>query len=169
MKKKTHCVHGHKWTLESTYVNPKGHRICRTCKRDRYQKHYEQDSEASRERNKKWKQDNPEKHREINRKWRLANPDKCRAYVSKRIARKRNAEQGFKPWMERYFRYQQEQRCWYCGETMLQDVPRIDPRKENLEHKLPLSRGGAHNWINTVLACRECNQRKGTKTEEEFN
>ena len=34
-KSKTHCPHGHEYTTENTYVNPKGSRECRTCKRSR--------------------------------------------------------------------------------------------------------------------------------------
>lgn len=32
---KTHCPVGHEYTLENTYLHPKGSRICRQCKRDR--------------------------------------------------------------------------------------------------------------------------------------
>lgn len=28
----THCIHGHAYTPENTYINPKGARVCRTCK-----------------------------------------------------------------------------------------------------------------------------------------
>ena len=30
---KTHCPHGHEYTAENTYINPKGHRACRECRR----------------------------------------------------------------------------------------------------------------------------------------
>lgn len=30
---KTHCIRGHALTTDNVYVNPKGHRICRTCRR----------------------------------------------------------------------------------------------------------------------------------------
>lgn len=30
---KTHCIRGHALTPDNVYVNPKGHRICRTCRR----------------------------------------------------------------------------------------------------------------------------------------
>lgn len=32
--KKTHCNAGHEFTVENTYVNPEGHRRCRTCQRE---------------------------------------------------------------------------------------------------------------------------------------
>lgn len=31
---KTHCRNGHKYSEENTYVNPKGERVCRTCRYD---------------------------------------------------------------------------------------------------------------------------------------
>lgn len=30
--RKTHCVRGHEFTVENTYVRPKGSRMCRTCR-----------------------------------------------------------------------------------------------------------------------------------------
>ena len=34
--RKTHCPHGHAYDAENTYVNPKGHRSCRECRRIRW-------------------------------------------------------------------------------------------------------------------------------------
>lgn len=31
-RNKTHCPRGHAYTTENTYINPRGHRICRTCR-----------------------------------------------------------------------------------------------------------------------------------------
>lgn len=36
---KTHCVAGHEYATDTTYVNPEGHRICRICRRE-YQSQY---------------------------------------------------------------------------------------------------------------------------------
>jgi hypothetical protein len=38
--RKTHCVNGHEFTPENTYVNPKlpTERVCRACKRNRHQR-----------------------------------------------------------------------------------------------------------------------------------
>lgn len=33
---KTHCVHGHEYTPENTYLTPKGKRKCRSCHRARW-------------------------------------------------------------------------------------------------------------------------------------
>jgi len=47
-------------------------------------------------------------------------------------------------------------RCAYCGE-----------RADTVDHLLPRSRGGTWTWMNTVAACRRCNNRKGNRTPHE--
>jgi 5-methylcytosine-specific restriction endonuclease McrA len=49
-----------------------------------------------------------------------------------------------------------EYTCQYCG------VP-----AENVDHVMPRSRGGAHEWENVVAACRRCNSRKKDRTPAE--
>lgn len=56
--------------------------------------------------------------------------------------------------------YRDRNRCQYCG--------RVFPSRHlNLDHVVPLSRGGSSNWNNVVCACIECNCRKGDRTPEE--
>lgn len=50
-------------------------------------------------------------------------------------------------------------KCCYCGK---ENVPL------EVEHIIPKSRGGTDRIDNLCLACRDCNQRKGNKTAEEF-
>ncbi len=52
-----------------------------------------------------------------------------------------------------------ERRCAYCGKT---NVPL------EIEHIVPRARGGSHRISNLALACKPCNQAKGTQTAEEF-
>lgn len=49
--------------------------------------------------------------------------------------------------------------CVYCGAT---DVPL------EVEHTIPKSRGGTDRISNLALACRACNQAKGSRTADEF-
>ncbi len=50
-------------------------------------------------------------------------------------------------------------KCYYCGDSSC---------KLQIEHRIPLSRGGS-NWpANIVPACKHCNNKKHTKTEREF-
>ena len=50
--------------------------------------------------------------------------------------------------------------CQYCGDT---------PGRAQLtvDHVVPRSRGGTHDWENLVTACKRCNQRKGSHLPEE--
>ncbi len=48
--------------------------------------------------------------------------------------------------------------CQYCG---------IRNRDLTIDHVVPRSRGGAHNWENVVTACRACNHRKGGNLVQE--
>ncbi len=40
--------------------------------------------------------------------------------------------------------------------------------KDNLEHKIPLCRGGTNEYRNLGVACQKCNCKKHTKTETEY-
>jgi 5-methylcytosine-specific restriction endonuclease McrA len=56
--------------------------------------------------------------------------------------------------------YRDKNRCQFCGQVF--------PQKElNLDHVVPLSRGGKSNWKNVVCACIPCNTRKGNRTPSE--
>ncbi|MCU1690688.1 MAG: endonuclease [Pseudonocardiales bacterium] len=48
-------------------------------------------------------------------------------------------------------------RCAYC-----------DGRAETLDHVVPRSRGGRHEWDNVVAACRACNHRKADRLLREI-
>jgi len=56
--------------------------------------------------------------------------------------------------------YRDRNRCQYCGRVFAQ-------KRLNLDHVVPLSRGGASGWNNIVCACVECNCKKGNRTPEE--
>ena len=47
-------------------------------------------------------------------------------------------------------------RCQYCGATA-----------DSIDHVVPRSRGGTHEWENVTAACRPCNLRKRDRTPEE--
>jgi len=56
--------------------------------------------------------------------------------------------------------FRDRNRCQYCG--------RVFPQRElNLDHVVPLSRGGTSSWENVVCACIACNGRKGNRTPVE--
>jgi 5-methylcytosine-specific restriction endonuclease McrA len=50
--------------------------------------------------------------------------------------------------------------CAFCG--VISTSYRL-----TCDHILPMSRGGRDTWMNVVTACRNCNQKKGSRTPEE--
>lgn len=52
--------------------------------------------------------------------------------------------------------------CFYC-----QRVMKPPHRTATLDHVIPLSRGGADHWENTVAACEPCNREKGNSLPEQ--
>lgn len=57
-----------------------------------------------------------------------------------------------------YFR--DKNRCQYCGR-------KFTTRELNLDHVIPLSRGGHTSWDNVVCCCFACNHRKGSRLPHE--
>lgn len=61
--------------------------------------------------------------------------------------------------------------CYYCFKNLDFTSPErwtYNPDFAEIEHKMPLSRGGAHSYENCVLACSKCNKSKNDMTVEEF-
>jgi len=105
-------------------------------------------------------QKNPKKHGEYQKEWRKRNPEKAHAYLSRCMIRRSRAIglQSFTTveWFALVKLY--EGRCAYCGmEGPLE-----------MDHRVPLCRGGANTIDNILPACRHCNRRKHRKTEDEF-
>lgn len=50
--------------------------------------------------------------------------------------------------------------CQYCGR-------KLERQQLNIDHLIPLSRGGRTVWENVVCSCRRCNLKKGDQTMEE--
>jgi 5-methylcytosine-specific restriction endonuclease McrA len=134
-------------------------------------------AEKAREAMRRWRQRNPDLRRERNRRYKraaqLRDPDKINAQKAayhaahpeyKRAkdhayrARLRAAPGSFTGRQWRELVEQWGNRCAYRGESGA-----LEP-----DHRVPLARGGT-NFIDNILpACRTCNARKHTMTEEEF-
>lgn len=56
--------------------------------------------------------------------------------------------------------FRDRNRCQFCGQV-------FPYRDLNLDHVIPLSRGGVSSWENVVCACVSCNSRKGNRTPHE--
>ena len=52
-------------------------------------------------------------------------------------------------------------RCAMCGVKTIKEP--YQPRSAELDHIIPLSKGGLHSYANTQCSCRKCNGAKGAK------
>ena len=53
-----------------------------------------------------------------------------------------------------------EYSCQYCAEH-------LNEANQTLDHVLPVSRGGRHEWTNLVACCKGCNSKKANQTPSE--
>lgn len=51
--------------------------------------------------------------------------------------------------------------CYYCRRIM-------DKKEAELEHIIPLSRGGTNDYFNLIIVCHRCNSSKNNKTVQEW-
>ena len=56
----------------------------------------------------------------------------------------------------------QNGKCKYCG-------VKLNAADTQIDHVIPLSRGGKHDLSNIALVCKDCNYLKGPRTDLEFN
>ncbi len=106
-----------------------------------------------------WEVDNPESAREAQRQWQRSHPETARASAMNRKARKLAAEGSYnaddiKAQLER-----QKGRCFYCNCKL---------GKYEVDHVIPLVRGGSNYPSNLVIACPVCNKSKGAKLPHEW-
>lgn len=52
-------------------------------------------------------------------------------------------------------------RCVYCAKAVNPGECQPHPDAPSRDHFIPISRGGSRGANNTVLACYDCNQKKG--------
>jgi 5-methylcytosine-specific restriction endonuclease McrA len=92
--------------------------------------------------------------------WRERNPEKAHAYTRASHGKRRAATKGVSfttaEWLALLERH--GGRCAYCGSDFGIEI----------DHRIPLNRGGSNTIENILPACRRCNRRKNQKTEEEF-
>jgi 5-methylcytosine-specific restriction endonuclease McrA len=54
-------------------------------------------------------------------------------------------------------------RCYGCDRKCIKGAPNNHPLQPTLDHVIPLSKGGTHEYTNIRTMCRQCNVRKGDR------
>ena len=105
-----------------------------------------------------WRKENRERHLETCRLWRANNPDQLR--VQRNIRQKRIGLAMYTADDLQWIRVMQGDRCVYCKVALV--------NRSELDHILPLARGGKNNLYNLQFLCKSCNARKHIRTDQEF-
>jgi 5-methylcytosine-specific restriction endonuclease McrA len=93
-------------------------------------------------------------------------------FAAPRPKQRRSNERMFRP-SRGVLLQQQEGRCFYCGValTLTRSLHRAGPegpKRAEMDHTHPVSRGGKDESGNYRLVCVDCNRHKGMLTGEEF-
>ena len=122
--------------------------------------YYLENKEHASERSRARYWSNPERYREQVRRYNKTNPEKVLIWSRNKRARLMQAE-GSHTFDEVWQMYEDQQGlCAYC-ETPLFGQFQVD-------HMLPLVRGGSNEWLNLAVTCCFCNNSKNKSTAEEF-
>jgi len=107
-----------------------------------------------------WRKSNVERSRAYVRKWAKSNPDKIRVNVRNYWARKRHASGTHTTQDIQRQGNIQKWRCWWCGKKC--------QKKYQVDHLVPLAKGGHNDPTNLVISCPTCNQSKQDKLPHEW-
>ena len=98
-----------------------------------------------------WQRANPEKRAQNAKAHRQRHPERENAKAAKRRARAR--KNGVFTFTQKELKKIYSSPCFYCGSK----------KNIELDHILPISKGGRHSIGNAVSACRLCNSQKSNK------
>ena len=128
--------------------------------------YYEKNKKRINENGSKYQKDNPDKSRESTRKWASANKGKIkkwgemnriktRQYCHARRLKVRGGDLITEEFIERLI-LEQGNACNACRSSF-EDI------QMQIDHIIPLSKGGAHSACNIQLLCKSCNCSKSNK------
>lgn len=109
---------------------------------------YHLDPEISRARAKEYRDKYPERHAASFKKWATNNPEKSRERGARRRVRLEN--NGIYTITSKEKKRLYNSPCFYCGSK----------ESIQLDHVIPVARGGRHSIGNLVAACFKCNNQK---------
>ncbi len=145
------------------------------------QKWEKKNPEKLREKSKRYRERHPEKVQEKIKKWRAENPDKIKEYSKKKYhenlakSRRKSRIQSNLRRMKiqmnggefteaeiEALRIEQNNCCYHCGVS-------FDEKPMEIDHWIPIDKGGT-SWISNIkLLCRRCNRSKKNKLPWEWS
>ena len=134
---------------------------CKECHRSYNREHYQANREKKRSQHHAWYLANTDKVKASTRDRREANPEVFREYIRQYRARQLQAPVNdftVEQWLEICAAH--DWKCHYCGARCEEFL--------EVEHVVPLSKGGSHTASNIVPACMPCNRSKGAKDYDVF-
>jgi 5-methylcytosine-specific restriction endonuclease McrA len=119
---------------------------------------YRRNPLASAERCRRWFQENKARRYAYVSQWNAANAERVARYTANchrnRQAQKRATGKHTTRDVNRQMAAQ-KRCCWWCSRKL--------NAKWEVDHRIPLSRGGSNGPENIVISCVPCNRRKGAK------
>lgn len=109
----------------------------------------------------RWRANNPEKANAYCRKWSAAHPEYGAVRHRNRRARERGNDGSHTAQEIKEQVARQKGRCFYCQAKLSESGMHAD-------HVIPLVLGGSNSIDNLVIACPDCNRKKGAKHPMDF-
>lgn len=120
--------------------------------------------DALREQYRVWAERNRDRLRAVKRAWSRRNLARVRAHSRATQARRRAAKRSSPAHytaddVARQLQRQQD-KCWWCQRPCSSEY--------EVDHLIPLARGGTNGPENIVISCRPCNRKRGAKLPHEW-
>jgi 5-methylcytosine-specific restriction endonuclease McrA len=132
---------------------------CRTCKRAKRKAAYWDDPDAARQRTRESYRRNADKHRAYGNQYRR---DHLEDFARREAERRARQAGACVEHVDRLVLLEMDDGvCGICGED-------VDPLAFEVDHIVPLSRGGEHSYANTQVAHRRCNNEKRARLMDEL-
>jgi 5-methylcytosine-specific restriction endonuclease McrA len=128
--------------------------------RARRKGHYAKERESAIESATTWNRENKARRAAITSKYSVNNPEQRRATKALRRARKNTAGGRFSKADVKRLLALQKNKCAVCTASL--------EASYEVDHVVPLARGGANSPCNLQILCKTCNRRKGSKDPVTF-
>jgi 5-methylcytosine-specific restriction endonuclease McrA len=119
---------------------------CRECQKAYRREHHEQNKNHDNARSRAYAKENPERFRHYQNHYYARKRENGGTYTHADLDTQYKAQKGC---------------CWWCGKFVGLTF--------DIDHRVPVSKGGSSDISNIVIACRECNDSKKDKMPGDWN